>query len=266
MTKAKSKRKPASRTNNSKPKTRKSVRRTTARKTGQLEPATESATRQQPRLALPLSARRESKKAHIIAMLRAPDGVTIEAMTRATKWQPHSVRGFLAGVVRKKLGLNLFLSRRTPQTGASIGLRIAHRQRRHRAMRPTRPVAKKTTRLSIDDVIAHLRDLDLHGLRARWKSMFRRRPLAYLPRHLLFAVLAYQLQVDELGDLDPATARLLRQIATSRGTGEASRLTKEFGRRGNKLKPGTILLREWNAQAYRVMVVNEGFAWNGKTS
>ena len=40
-------------------------------------------------------------------MLRAPAGTTIEAMTRAAKWQPHSVRGFLAGVVRKKLGLTL---------------------------------------------------------------------------------------------------------------------------------------------------------------
>ena len=71
-------------------------------------------------------------------------------------------------------------------------------------MRQTRPVAKKATRLSLDDEIAHLRDLDLHGLRARWKSAFRRRPPAHLPRHLLFAVLAYRLQADELGDLDPA--------------------------------------------------------------
>ena len=47
------------------------------------------------------------KKAHIIAMLRAPGGATIEAMARAAKWQRHSVRGFLAGVVRKKLGLHL---------------------------------------------------------------------------------------------------------------------------------------------------------------
>ena len=106
MAKSKSKRKPASRANDRKSKTRTGVRRTTAHKTGQLKPATELATRQQPRPSQP-SAPRESKKAHIIAMLRAPAGVTIAAMARATKWQPHSVRGFLAGVVRKKLGLIL---------------------------------------------------------------------------------------------------------------------------------------------------------------
>jgi Protein of unknown function (DUF2924) len=102
-------------------------------------------------------------------------------------------------------------------------------------------------------------------LRARWKSLFRQQPPPHLPRHLLFAVLAYRLQADALGDLNPATARLLQQIATAGGTGEASRLTEEFGRRMTDLKPGTILMREWNARAYRVMVVDEGFAWNGKT-
>ena len=107
MTKAKSKRKPASPASDSKTKTRKSVRRKTAHKSGQLKPAPESATGQQPPSASQPSARRESKTAHIIAMLQAPAGATIEAMARAAKWQPHSVRGFLAGVVRKRLGLTL---------------------------------------------------------------------------------------------------------------------------------------------------------------
>ena len=129
-------------------------------------------------------------------------------------------------------------------------------------MRQTRRTA---ARLSPNDEIAHLRDLDLHSLRARWKSMFRQQPPAHLPRHLLLAILAYRLQADELGDLDPATARLMRQIATGGGTQGAARLTEEFGRRRTELKLGTMLMREWNAQAYRVMVVDAGFALNGKT-
>jgi hypothetical protein len=48
-----------------------------------------------------------TKHARIIAILRTPAGATIASLATATKWQQHSVRGFLAGVVRKKLGLNL---------------------------------------------------------------------------------------------------------------------------------------------------------------
>jgi hypothetical protein len=48
-----------------------------------------------------------TKHARIIAMLRTSAGATIASLVTATDWQQHSVRGFLAGVVRKKLGLNL---------------------------------------------------------------------------------------------------------------------------------------------------------------
>jgi hypothetical protein len=52
-------------------------------------------------------ARPGTKHERIIAMLQTPAGATIASLVTATKWQQHSVRGFLAGVVRKKLGLNL---------------------------------------------------------------------------------------------------------------------------------------------------------------
>ena len=107
MSKAKSKRKTSSHSNSKETAGRNRNAQTTARKTTTLKQTTQSAVGRRPRTSSQPPGRAESKQARIIAMLRTPGGATIEAMVHATGWQQHSVRGFLAGIVRKRLGLNL---------------------------------------------------------------------------------------------------------------------------------------------------------------
>ena len=110
--------------------------------------------------------------------------------------------------------------------------------------------------------IAQLRELDVSTLRARWRVVFRKDAPFHLPRHLLMRVLSYRLQADRLGELDAESQRLLD---SSTSPEQVSARVIEVRRRRIRLRPGTILAREWKGQMQRVAVMADGFAWNGTT-
>jgi Protein of unknown function (DUF2924) len=74
----------------------------------------------------------------------------------------------------------------------------------------------------------------------------------------LFRILAYRLQADHLGDLDAESQRLLDRTESPEKAGL---------RAASQTRPpvGTVLAREWNGQMQRVTVLDNGFAWRGKT-
>jgi hypothetical protein len=88
---------------------------------------------------------------------------------------------------------------------------------------------------------------------------------AHLPRHLLFAIIAYRLQADRLGDLDHETKQVLDRTDARDTAATVSARLVSFDQKRVELTPGTVIVREWDRQSQRVMVMADGFAWNGQT-
>ena len=132
-------------------------------------------------------------------------------------------------------------------------------------MQKKRRNGRTSTRTSVEDEIAHLRGLDLKGLRSRWQTVFQRSAPAHLTRYLLFAVIAYRIQVDRYGDLDHATRQILERTDSREARPAMSARLASFDQKRTELTPGTVLVREWDRRSQRVMVMADGFAWNGQT-
>ena len=132
-------------------------------------------------------------------------------------------------------------------------------------MRKKRRNGRVTTETSVENEIAHLRGLDLKGLRARWQSVLQRTAPGHLPRHLLFAIIAYRIQADRFADLDHETRQLLDGIGSKESGAAMSARLVSFDQKRTELTPGTVLVRQWDRQSQRVMVMSDGFVWNGQT-
>jgi len=131
-------------------------------------------------------------------------------------------------------------------------------------MQKKRRNGRTSTRTSVEDEIAHLRGLDLKGLRSRWQTVFQRPAPAHLTRYLLFAVIAYRIQIDRYGDLDHATRQVLERTDSREARPAMSARLASFDQKRTELTPGTVLVREWDRQSQRVMVMADGFALNGQ--
>ncbi|WP_375461431.1 DUF2924 domain-containing protein [uncultured Enterovirga sp.] len=123
---------------------------------------------------------------------------------------------------------------------------------------PARGRGGADVRLEAD--LERLASLDLAGLRRRWRRLFGSAAPAHLPRSLLHRILAYRVQANALGDLDRDTARQLRRMAEQGPDAEVMPLPEL-----RPVKPGTLLVREWDGALQRVMALEGGYAWNGVT-
>ena len=117
---------------------------------------------------------------------------------------------------------------------------------------------------SVLSIVANLGGLDLDGLRRQWRAHLGGEAPAHLPRWLLMKVLAYRLQSDAFGDFDKSIRRILRS-GKEDGVGAPFDRRAPQTREGVGLKAGALLVREWNGRLERVMVLEDGFAWNGQT-
>jgi len=113
---------------------------------------------------------------------------------------------------------------------------------------------------ALEAEIARLPDLGHDELRKRWKLLFGRPAPKSLRRKFMARAVAYQMQVAAYGGLSAATKRRLRETAIAISNGDR---TGVFS--GVQIKPGTQLIRQWQNTTHTVMVLDEGFALDGKT-
>ncbi len=107
--------------------------------------------------------------------------------------------------------------------------------------------------------LAALADLDGVSLRAEWRRLYRSHPPRHIRRDLLVLAIAWKLQERVHGGLTAAQKRRLANIG------------EELRKNGNlstgpaiRLKPGLRLVREWRGETHTVLVLEDGFEWNGQ--
>jgi Protein of unknown function (DUF2924) len=107
--------------------------------------------------------------------------------------------------------------------------------------------------------IASLQGLAIHDLRIAWRRVHASEPPARLSRDLMVRAIAYRVQERTHGGLAPATKRRLRALVQEIETKGADAFDP-----GVALRPGSRLVREWGGRTYTVIVLEDGFDYEGE--
>ena len=112
---------------------------------------------------------------------------------------------------------------------------------------------------NLENDITRLKGLNLHQLRQYWESRLGGAPPPLRSTEILLRLLACKLQEKTHGGLSPATRKKLRKIA-----GATSGNPVPEPSQGARLKPGTVLVREWQGTLHHVRALEDGFEFEGK--
>ena len=202
---------------------------------------------------------KQTKQQTCLDLLSRQEGATIEELQAATGWQQHSVRGFLAGAVKKKLGLTLLSEK--PDVGTPP---LSHFRHGLTAMAEAHlPEGKATAGpggdLEVLRRLEALRDLSPDELRKEWRRLYRSQP-PRLSRDLLVRAIAYRIQELRYGGLSKATSRKLAALVQARRSD--AEIAPESAQR---IRAGARLVREWNGRTHTVTVEEEGFTYAGRS-
>jgi hypothetical protein len=108
---------------------------------------------------------------------------------------------------------------------------------------------------AIEAEVDQIRSLGIDALRQRWRMMFGAIPPKGLTKDIMGRMIAYRIQEEAFGGLDRETIKLLDRLAQGQKPTELNR----------RLKPGTVLVREYEGTRHTVTVVPDGFLWQETT-
>jgi hypothetical protein len=108
---------------------------------------------------------------------------------------------------------------------------------------------------AIEAEVDQIRSLGIDDLRTRWRLMFGTSTPETLTKDLIARIIAYRIQEQAFGGLEPALAKMLERLAEGKKPDELKR----------RLKPGTVLVREYDERRHTVTVAANGFVWDGAT-